>query len=350
MRFRPHLASLPLLALAACGSSLAGGSGTETGNALTVLARTALGAPAVGAIVEAWPAEQIPATQGTAPTSRDTTDATGAAKLELSEGSWSVLVRQGGAAFQLRTQAEGEVIDTLRPMAHLSGTIQGGSGARIALIGLGRSVSCDSNGFFQLDSLPSGTLSLAVVRSGIAVASEVSLPAGGASSILIQDSAAKGDSVVTTYTRDSLAGSSLPYSLAKASLGDTGAFALAAQLTRDPAVDTAWMLSWTGNSGNGIRLGWFGSDTLALEVDGTLHKIAGIAFGSAPRTAGLVWTGSHLEAYLDTGRIVSLTTASPASRSSWSDPIIGASGISAAAWVATKRGVLPEGWFAKLDR
>ena len=350
MPFRLHFALLPLLALAACGGSLAGGSGTETGNALTVLARTASGTPAAGAIVEAWPAEQIPAAQGTIPTSRDTTDATGTAKLELSAGSWSVLVHQGATAFRLRTQAEGEVIDTLRSMARLSGTIQGGGGARIALVGLGRSVLCDSNGLFLLDSLPSGPLSLAVVRSGISLASEVTLPAGGASSVLIQDAAIKGDTVVATYTRDSLASTPLPYSLSKASLGDTGIFAMAVRLTRSPTADTAWMLSWTGSSTSGVRLGWFGTDTLALDIDGTLHKIAGIAFGNAPRTVSFVWTGSRLEAYLDTGRVVSLTTTSPANRASWSAPVIGVRGISVAAWVATRRGVLPDGWFAELDR
>lgn len=350
MLSRPHLALLPLLALAACGGSLAGGSGTETGNALTVLARTTSGSPAVGAAVEAWPEEQIPAAQGTLSTSRDTTDATGTAKLELSAGSWSVLVRQGATAFQLRSQAEGEIIDTLRPMAHLSGTIQGGGGARIALVGLGRSVLCDSNGVFRLDSLPPGTLTLAVLRSGSAVTSEVTLPAGGASSILIQDATTKEDSVVATYTRDSLASNALPYSLTKASLGDTGAFALAARLTRDPAADTAWMLSWTESPSSGVRLGWLGTDTLALEVNGTLRKVAGIAFGSVPRTVGLVWTGSHLEAYLDTGRVVSLATTSLIERTSWSAPVIGARGISAAAWVATRQGALPDGWFAEIDR
>jgi hypothetical protein len=340
---------LGALALAGCGASedVAGGSGTEAENALTVSARSQDGAAVAGAQVSAWPAGQVAALGGTAPTAHGITDAAGEARLILPAGEWSVLVRNGGTAYWRLCTGSGRIQDTLRPMANLTGTVVGGAGSLASLAGLGATVACDSVGNFHFDSLPSGALSLVVQQAGKRIATLVRL--------------APGASVQTTVPRDTIVplasdtlvptvGTSATISFASTRLGDSGNFAVAMRVQRIAVTDTAWVFSWGDGVTKGVRLGWVGSDTMLLAVQGrSLIAIQGIPLGLTSELVGLSWRDGALEVYLGTDLVTSLTTTVPTDRSQWgSFPIVGEKGISVVTGLFTKNGELSPDWFAFL--
>jgi len=340
---------LGALALAGCGApeKVVGGSGTEAENALTVSARASDGATVAGAQVSAWPAGQVAALGGTAPTARGITDVSGEARLTLPAGDWSVLVRKGGAAYWRISTGSGKIQDTLRPMANLTGIVVGGAGSLVSLAGLGATVTCDSVGNFHFDSLPSGALSLVVQRAGKRIATLVRL--------------APGTSVQTTVPRDTIVpssadtlvptvGNSATIAFASTRLGDTGSFAVAMRVQRTSLTDTAWVFSWGDGVTKGVRLGWVGSDTMLLAVQGrSLVAIQGIPLGLTSELVGLSWRGGALEVYLGTDLVTSLTTTVPTDRSQWGNsPTVGAKGISVVTGLFTKSGELSPDWFAFL--
>lgn len=349
--FRKLLGLLAATALVACGpsepSTVAGGSGTEAENALTVTARAQGGAAVAGALVEVWPASQVPASAGTAATLRATTDAQGKAVLTLPDGDWSVLVRKGGYAFRGRAARTGALQDTLRPMARLVGVLAGGAGKQVSLVGLGRSVVCGAGGSFALDSLPSGTLTLAV--EGLAAQSSLvlvpgsnQLTLGNVASLPVRLETVVSDSILVPQA---VAG---PVVLAHAVLRDTGAFAVALRYARAGTTGTTTLFDWTDGDSSGVKLGWAGADTLVLEVDGKARKIAGIALDTGIQQMGLAWTGTAFEVWLGGDLVVSLTGSAGIDRKTWTDPVVAGAGVSRLEWLTVRVGAVPAGWFATL--
>lgn len=349
--FRKLLGLLAATSLVACGSSdpsrVAGGSGTEAENALTVSARANGGAAAAGASVEVWPAGQVSASAGTAPILRDTTDAQGRAVLSLPVGEWSVLVRKGSNAFRGLASRTGGLQDTLRPMARLVGVLAGGAGKRVALVGLGRSVVCGADGSFALDSLPSGPLTLAVEGQAaqgsltlIPGANQLTL--GNAASLPVRLESVVSDSILVPRTGTG------PVVLAHAVLRDTGAFAVALCYARTDTTGTATLFDWTDGASSGVTLGWAGADTLVLQVDGKVRKIAGIALDSGIQQMGLAWTGSAFEVWLAGDLVASLTGSGGIDRKAWTDPVLAGTGVSRLQWLTVRAGAVPSGWFATL--
>lgn len=329
-----------LLCLCACGEDpVAGGSGTDAGNALTVTARAQDGSAVAGAQVEVWPADEVPAAQGNPPTWSGTTDGQGTARAVVGSGRWSVLVRTGAGAFR-KVLASGEsASDTLRSYAVLTGFVKDAAGGRLALAGLGRSVPCDSTGFFRADSLPSGALAwVAYGKTSSLAGSAVLLPG----KTVVRDTAA------TTVVVDTLVNAvSGTLVIGKARLGDTGAFAVAMQGGRSDTLGGAWLFSWTSPSGKGIRVGMAGPDTLVLELDGTARKIAGFPLATAPLRLGLRWSGSAWQVWLDGELALDLTSASGTDRSAWTDPVLGELGMARIDWAAFEKGAVPDAWFGQ---
>ncbi|MEK7394562.1 MAG: hypothetical protein AAB214_18545, partial [Fibrobacterota bacterium] len=111
--------------LASCAETqVAGGSGSEAGNALKVAAVAPDGTPVTGARIEIRPAES----SSSVSTFSDTTGSDGSAVLKIPNGTWSVLVRKGDLAYWRLSDGSSPVGDTLRPTTRLSGIVDGGSG------------------------------------------------------------------------------------------------------------------------------------------------------------------------------------------------------------------------------
>lgn len=338
----PKLLILPLALLCACGDEpVAGGSGTDAGNALTVTARAADGLPVAGATVELWPASQVPGAQGTAPRFAGTTAQDGRASFAVDTGSWSVLVRRGGAAFRMLARRGTPVEDTLRPMAKLTGIVANATGGRIALPGLGRSVAYGADGRFVLDSLPSGPVDYVVFEGATLIEGSASLGAGAVSELVVPAGTSLGaDTIEPTYL------ATLPLSLGGNALLDTGSFAVAFSMERATTLGTSWLFGWTSPSGKGLRLGCAGAGTLLLEVDGALRRIEGLPLDAAPLQMGIGWDGKALEVRLYGELLLSLTTAALANRTGWTDPVIAPSGVSTLGHLALKTGAADSAWFA----
>jgi hypothetical protein len=86
-----------------------------------------------------------------------------------------------------------------------------------------------------------------------------------------------------------------------------------------------------------------------LQVNGTSDTIVGLALGTSTRQVGLVWTGSKLQVYFEGGLVTALTSAVPADRSLWTDPIVGDSTIAKIDWIATEKGRVSSDWFSALS-
>ncbi|MEN9353995.1 MAG: hypothetical protein RL318_1320 [Fibrobacterota bacterium] len=338
---------LGALSLAGCGSSdVAGGSGTEAENALTVLARAQDGSRASGALVEVWPSAQVPALGGTAPSFRDTTDASGQARLVLPTGEWSVLVTKGGSAFWRRSGQFDQVQDTLRPMASLSGVVEGGAGRLVSLLGLGMAVTCDSTGRFRLDSLPSGTLAIAV--SGVSRSSSVTMVSGEQGIVLAKvDSLPSTLGVLPADTLIKATGQAIPLSLPRAVLGASGPFAVALRFERTEPATATWLVSWTDGASAGVRLGWEGRDTIVLEVAGKSRKIAGVPLDQGIQQVGLAWNGTKIEVWLGADLLLSLDDTTLADRATLTDPVIAGAGVSRVDLLTFKVGSVPAEWFVR---
>jgi hypothetical protein len=334
------------LLMAGCGESPVsqGGSGTDAGNALTVLARTREGDAAKGATVAIWPADQIPDLAGTAPSFKGTTDSSGQAIFTLPTGTWSILVRLGGTSCWKLSPPSGRVIDTLEPNGTISGILQGGGISTISVVGLGTTAVCDSSGYFQLDSLPAGTLSLVVTGGSKTSATSLTVASGEHAIFAVPQSSIP--TRLDTLLSDTLAmPSTLPLALSPAVLGDTGAFAVDIQLHRADSTSTARIFSWTNGATAEIRLSWIRTDSLQLELNGVPTVIAGIPLGTGTHQVGLLWTGTHIEVYLDKSILLSSASATLANRATWNPPVVGESGIAKVDWTVSHKGLPPSDWF-----
>ncbi|MEN9355435.1 MAG: hypothetical protein RL318_2760 [Fibrobacterota bacterium] len=332
------LVSLLFLSCSDGVNSVAGGSGTGAGNALTVTARAADGATVAGAIVELWPAGQVPPDQGSAPAMSGTTAPDGTISFAVDTGAWSILVRRADAAFHLVSRGGASVSGTLRAISSLTGFVAGAEGGRVALPGLGRSVRCDSTGFFRLDSLPSGTLDwIAVGIGGTTVAGSSTLLPGQT----MVASASGGAIAVDTLLRGIPVGTGFARGLP----GDTGAFALAMQVRPSDTASTSWFLEWTSGTGRGVRLGLAAPDTLMLELDSTTYMAAGYRLGEGPSRVGLRWTGSGWEVWIDGKQAIKAAMATGTDRRTWTEPVLGGRGTKAIDWLVLRKGLVPDAWF-----
>jgi len=333
------LGCLPLLSCSGGADSLAGGSGTGAGNALTVTARGLDGSPVAGAQVELRPAGQVPPPEGSAPVLAGTTAADGRITFATDTGAWSVLVRHGGRAFH-QVARSGEVADTLRPLSVLTGFVKQAAGGRVALPGLGRSAACDSTGFFRLDSLPSGSLDwLALGAGGTALPGSSRLLPGQTSVPNASDSPIAVDTLLRAIPPAS--------ALDRTLLGDTGAFALVLQARRTDTLSDAWFVAWTSGTGRGVRVGLTTPDTLKLELDSTTYQAPGYRLGAGPTLVGLRWTGTGWEVWIDGVQAIKSAMATGTDRKAWTAPVLGPQGVKSIEWAALRKGLVPDAWFGQ---
>jgi hypothetical protein len=334
--------------LASCtDSSVAGGSGTEAGNGLKVAALGPDGTPVVGARIEVRAARS----ESAQPLLVGSTGADGVASLQLPEGAWAILVRKGVLAFWTLSNGTGQITDTLRPTAQLSGIVQGGEGTKISALGLGDTTRCDAEGFFQLENLPSGQIPLGFQASGNFVTSSLDLEPGS-SSIALADV----DSIpqrIASLASDSLVPWShrvSPAILPREALGDSGQFSVAVRLHRQDLVAPVWAISWMSDRNQGIRVGWRGADTFLVEVNGTRDIIVGIPLDTGAQQVGLSWDGHRIVILHGSDSVYAKTNSNFDRRVDWPAPRFGSEGVPQVDWVAFKRGILVKDWLLRLSR
>lgn len=355
---RPARTRFPLATLAlclvfwACGGdpeSVAGGSGTDAGNALDVVALEPSGAPAARALVEVWPEDFVPTSESALPVASGFTGGDGTTRLQLPSGRWSILVRKTGSAWR-RVVAVGDTArDTLRPMSSLGGEVLGGGGLLVALQGLGRAVRCDPSGRFAFDSLPSGRHVLVVRSTKGDVTKVVHLaPSETLQAILPSDT-------LRLEPRDTLEpampSSTLPLAVPSARLGTSGPFAMAARLQRVSIDDSTTIFSWNAMGNEGLRLKWKGLDTLRLEIPGRSPiEVAGIPLDSGSHLLGIGWTSGTLGIWMDAQLVLSLSTQGVSDRSAWGSTLAwGSNGLASLDGVFHKTGEVPSDWFLQLS-
>jgi hypothetical protein len=333
--------------VASCSETpLAGGSGSEAGNALKVAAFRSDGTPVVGARIEIRPS----GSESTASAFFDTTGSDGSVTLAVGTGSWSIVVRKGDLAYWATSGGSGLVQDTLRPTTSLSGIVEGGAGSRIHAIGMGMDAGCDSSGYFQLEDLPSGDLPLAFSGAKLFARSAVDLlPGIRALALVVSDSIPAqmenlpSDSLIPWSNRKA------PATVPRTALGDSGNFSVAVRLQRMDSTSTVWAISWTDSASRGIRIGWRGADTFLLDLDGKTYRVAGIPLTTGIKQIGLSWNGHRISVLMGRDSVVSLTSSSFDRRSAWKTPTFGDAGIAKVEWVAFKRGTLIDDWLGRLS-
>jgi len=338
---------LALWLLASCNDTLvAGGSGTEAGNAITVVALAPDGKPLAGARVEIRPSVSTDTAAY-----RGTTGSDGSATLKIPVGTWSVLVRKDALAYRTFSVNSRTVSDTLRPTTAISGIVEGGAGNRIAALGLGESSICDANGYFRFEDLPPGALPLTISGTNRTVNSDVNLLPGTSALTLVDTGSLPTH--LTTLPSDSLvpwSNRAAPATLPRPALGDSGNFSVAVRLRREDSTKAMWAIEWTDSASRGIRIGWHGRDTMALSLDGKTYDIAGIPLGSGTQQVGLSWDGHRISVLLGQDSIATLTSSTFDQRSTWKTPVFGSMGTSKVEWVAFKRGNLVYDWLRRLSQ
>lgn len=325
--------------------SVAGGSGTDAGNALEIVAIAPGGGAMPGARVELRPE----GSSDVVPLLVDTTDADGRAVLRPGAGRWSVLVAREHLAFRAVASGASAILDTLRPTARLSGIVDGGAGSTVTLTGIGIGAVCDSNGYFELDGLPSGASPVLLAAGTSALGTGLVLPPGVRSLALFDTKALPPQ--VSSLPADSLipwGGRSLPAGLPTWILGDTGAFAIAVRLRRLDTAAPLVALDWGGSDSTGIRIGWHGLDTLVLELAGRRHRIVGIPFPLGEQQVGLAGDGRRLSVLLGQDTVASLSTGVLEARPTWTSLAVGVSGTQRVDWIAFQRRILTADWLRRL--
>jgi hypothetical protein len=356
---RPAQTRFPLatfavcLVLWACGGdqgSVAGGSGTDAGNALEVVALEPTGAPAARAMVEVWPEDLVPTSESALPVATGTTGTDGTTRLQLPPGRWSIVVRKGGTAWRRVVAVGNTARDTLRPMASLEGEVLSGGGLLVAVQGLGRAVRCDPSGRFAFDSLPSGRHILVVRSTKGDITKAVQLAPSETALTILPSDTLRLDPRDTLET--SMPTSTLPLAPPSTRLGSSGPFAAAARLRRTSTGDSATIFSWSSTGDEGLRLGWKGLDTLRLEVPGRSPiEIAGIPLDTGSHLLGIGWTSGILGIWLDAELVLSLSTQSVSDRSGWSSTFAwGSNGVTSVEGIFHKTGEVPSDWFLQLSR
>jgi len=328
-RFLPVAATLIVWG---CGSSpvAQGGSGSDAGNVLTVLARAHDGSVQPGATVEVWPSNQVPDSLGTAASYQSTTDSAGRASLRLPAGPWSVLVRKDGlGCWKIGSQRD-SLIDTLVPLAKLSGQLRGAEGKRVALQGLGVSANCDSSGRFSFTRLPAGLLTLvAVVPQG---SEKTEVPLSPGSSVTFSAEVDSLPAVVDTATVVS--------SALRAALQDTGAWAFDVSLSRTDSVQPGRIFSWSNGSDTaGIEVWWSGRDSLHMRLDGVVYSVQQVPTDTITWNVGIAYSAGQVQLYLQGTVVGSGPCRSAADRSTWTEPVVAGSGIKTVLQYGSARGV-----------
>lgn len=325
--------------------SVSGGSGSDAGNALEVVAIAPGGGVVPGARVELRPE----GSSAVHPTYVDTTDVDGRVMMRPGGGRWAVLVVREHLAFRAVASGAGAILDTLRPTARLSGLVDGGAGAIVTLTGIGIGAVCDSSGYFELDGLPSGASPVLLAAGTSAFGTGLELPPGVRSLALFDTKALPPQ--VSSLPADSLipwGGRPLPAGLPTWILGDTGAFAIAVRLRR---LDTALplvALDWGGSDSTGIRIGWHGLDTLVLDLAGRRHRIVGIPFPLGEQQVGLAGEGRRLSVLLGRDTVASLSTGVLEARPTWTSLAVGVAGAQRVDWIAFQRRVMTADWLRRL--
>ena len=178
--------------LAACGGPerVAGNgptTGTEAGNAFTARVFRADGSPATGAAAKARRTESV---EDSSSWPSGIVDSAGRVRLVLDTASgWTIEFAEPGAASLRRVaKVSDSVVDSsvvLMPTAGLVGKIRGSvPGAKLALAGLGRTVSLDADTMFRFEGLPADGLALRVV-GGQGADWHVELVPGKTSSVVL---------------------------------------------------------------------------------------------------------------------------------------------------------------------
>ncbi len=297
---RLALCLLVALGLSSCGPTpQVGGAGAEAGNAITVSVLSPSGEPVAGAGVEIRPTNSLEL----APTYTGTTGPDGQASFEpKATGPWSILVRKDGMAFWQIAGGVGTVLDTLRPMAKFAGFLKSTPGATLAVPGLGFRTTCDSDGVFAFDSLPSGYLpirrSLArspldAARFGLARMAQPNpndslFPSLDAyvelfpsrTTILAKSDTALGytwligDDFIPWLNRP------LPATFPVGRIPKSGEFMFGILLQFDGDGDTVEAFQWGDGRSKGVRFGWTPDRMPFLEIDGESKPVS---------TTGILW-------------------------------------------------------------
>ena len=332
------------LLLAGCDTSgrVAGGAGSEAGNALSVLVRDSTGAPVASARVQLRPAgadDPLPAFEAL-------TGADGRASFRAASGAWSILVRKGDlAAWSVSAASDTLRIDTLGATSRVAGFLAGRGSQVVSFPGLGLLAPCDGDGFFQVSGLPAGILP---VRVGASAVSDVHVEAGVPALVLGGGASAPwpslpADSLVPWASRP------LPASLPGAALGDTGSFSVAVSLRRTDSVTMVRAIDWSDGAGNGIQVDWKGRDTMVLRVDGVPYRVSGFLLDTGWKQLGLSWDGRRLAVVRGADSVLSLTSGSLSDRTGWEPPRFGSAGASGVRWIAFQRGGRISDWLRRLS-
>ncbi|MEN9307525.1 MAG: hypothetical protein RL173_1457 [Fibrobacterota bacterium] len=281
---RLALLLLAALVLSSCGPTpQMGGAGAEAGNAITVSVLSPSGVPVAGASVEIRPMDS----DDSVPTYSVATGPDGSARFEPgTAGPWSILVRKEGMAFWQISQDNENVVDTLRTMGSLAGFLKRAPGSTLSIPGLGYRTNCNADGFFSLESLPSGfipirhspqswTQSLArqfttpfpgegvFPSSGTYVRLEP-----GRTTIL-----STGDTVLPNYgvVADDFIpwlNRPLPATFPAGRIPSVGNFYFGALLRLDTLLDSMELMNWRGPDNKRIRFGIRRNGSLFADING----------------------------------------------------------------------------------
>ncbi|MCB9495833.1 MAG: hypothetical protein H6686_02995 [Fibrobacteria bacterium] len=161
-----RLLALAIPALLSCAPdrSASGTTGTEAGNALSLLVTRPDGAPAAQAQVVARPSQDIDAS-GSSRWVHATADSLGRVVLHLEDGDWTLETRAGecGRVSRIEMGADSLLRDTLLETRPLEGVLLGmPAGRTLALPGLGRSQGVASSGAFRFEAMPVQELRLSL--------------------------------------------------------------------------------------------------------------------------------------------------------------------------------------------
>lgn len=357
---RLALCLLVALGLSSCGPTpQVGGAGAEAGNAITVSVLSQSGEPVAGASVEIRPTNSLEL----APTFAATTGPDGQASFEpKAAGPWSILVRKDGMAFWQIAGGVGTVLDTLRPMAKFAGFLKSTPGATLAVPGLGFRTTCDSDGVFAFDSLPSGYLpirrSLAsnpldAANFGLARMAQPNpndslFPSLDAyfelfpsrttilatSDTTLRSTWEVGDDFIPWLNRP------LPATFPAGRIPASGEFIFGALLRFDADGDSVEALHWGDGLSSELRVGWGEDEQLFIEIDGTPRAEFknGYCHFSRPGKGGqsiLLFRGEGGFVHMSKGDSTCATIPDSlfVDRSNWKPPMFGRVGNVRVTWI-----------------
>ncbi len=320
----------------------------EAAPGLVVTALSEDGLRVAGASVEVWPANLWPTPNGSGPTVCGKTDDQGRWRTALEPGTWSIVVRKGGLAFQKFSGSTDSLLDTLHLETNLMG-IAPGPGQILSIAGAGVATVSGPGGIFHLDHLPSGDLRLGMFTTTALAKTLVALPPGMHAMVRIpRDSL---PSRLDPLLVDSLVagvGQNLPITLPRQALGDQGGFMITVRFQRQDSAKNVSVVNWTDGAKLGLRVDWHGADTLVIQVNGKTLIGMGIPLPMGSQQFGLSFDGTEVKFYLGQENLGRITSSPTGDRSRWNPPLFAQTGISQVEWIALKRGEVVDGWFEQL--